>query len=110
MRGYKVPAGKMVMGAKGSGERNAFDIEQCARDIDRKIQDKMYEQPALNTWGIFHGDKDAQVAKQFSSTLDEVLKQFGFINQAPRTFTVKGNPMQGRSWVQELKNNLNKEV
>jgi putative heme iron utilization protein len=70
----------------------------------------MYEQPELNTWGIFHGDKDAQTAKQFSSTLDEVLKQFGFVSQAPRTFTVKGNPMQGRSWVTELKNNLNSEV
>jgi len=29
-------------------------------------------------WGIFHGDRDAQVAKQFSSTMDEVLKQFGY--------------------------------
>jgi len=27
----------MVMGAKGSGDRNAFDIEASARDIDRKI-------------------------------------------------------------------------
>lgn len=49
----------MVMGAKGSGERNSFDIEACAREIDRKIQDKMYDQPALKTWGIFHGDRDA---------------------------------------------------
>ena len=49
----------MVMGAKGSGERNAFDIDQCSREIDRKIQDKMYEQPAFKTWGIFHGDRDA---------------------------------------------------
>jgi putative heme iron utilization protein len=70
----------------------------------------MYEQPELNTWGIFHGDKDAWTAKQFSSTLDEVLKQFGFVSQAPRTFTVKGNSMQGKSWVTELKNNLNSEV
>jgi hypothetical protein len=51
------------MGAKGSGERNSFDIEGCAREIDRKIQDKMYEQPALKQWGIFHGDRDAQVCK-----------------------------------------------
>lgn len=33
----------MVMGAKGSGERNTFDIESCAREIDRKIQDKMFD-------------------------------------------------------------------
>lgn len=83
----------MVMGAKGSGERNAFDIEACAREIDRKIQDKMYEQPPLKNWGIFHGDRDAQVCKQFQSTMDEVLKQFGFENAAPTTFAIKGNPM-----------------
>lgn len=46
------------MGAKGSGERNAFDIEQCSRDIDRKIQDKMYEQPELKRWAIFYSDRD----------------------------------------------------
>jgi hypothetical protein len=27
LKGYKVPAGKMVMGAKAGGERNMFDIE-----------------------------------------------------------------------------------
>jgi hypothetical protein len=59
LKGYKYAAGKMVMGAKGSGERTSFDIEASARDIDRKIQDKMYEQPALKTWGIFVGDRDA---------------------------------------------------
>ena len=59
LKGIKYQAGKMVMGAKGSGERNSFDIEQSLRDIDRKIQDKMFDQPALKTWGIFHGDRDA---------------------------------------------------
>jgi len=60
----------MVMGSKPSGERNSFDIEACAREIDRKIQDKMYDQPALKVWGVFHGDRDAQIAKQFSSTME----------------------------------------
>lgn len=70
LKGYKYKAGNMVMGAKGSGDRNTFDIEACSREIDRKIQDKMYEQPALKTWGIFHGDRDANIAKQFSSTME----------------------------------------
>lgn len=43
LKGFKYKAGNMVMGAKGSGERNQFDIEGCAREIDRKIQDKMYD-------------------------------------------------------------------
>ena len=74
LKGYKYKAGNMIMGAKGSGERNTFDIEQCSRDIDRKIQDKMYEQPALHTWGVFHGDRDAQIAKQFTSTMEQCLQ------------------------------------
>jgi len=63
LKGFKYKAGNMMMGAKSSGERNVFDIEQCAREIDRKIQDKMYEQPALKMWGIFHSDRDATIAK-----------------------------------------------
>jgi len=43
LKGYKYRAGNLIMGAKASGERNTFDIEGCARDIDRKIQDKMFE-------------------------------------------------------------------
>jgi hypothetical protein len=47
------------MGATSSGSQNKFDIESCARDIDRKIQAKMFKQPALKKWLIFHGDRDA---------------------------------------------------
>lgn len=37
LKGFKYKAGNMLMGAKSSGERNVFDIEQCSREIDRKI-------------------------------------------------------------------------
>lgn len=37
LKGYKYKAGNMIMGAKGSGDRNSFDIENCSREIDRKI-------------------------------------------------------------------------
>ena len=47
------------MGATSSGAPNKFDIEKSAREMDRKIQAKMLNQPALKTWGIFHGDRDA---------------------------------------------------
>jgi len=53
----------------------------------------MFEQPALKTWGIFHGDRDAQVCKQFTQTMDQVLQQFGFESATPQTFVVKGNAM-----------------
>ena len=109
LKGFKYKAGNMIMGAKGSGERNTFDIEACAREIDRKIQDKMYEQPALKTWGIFHGDRDANIAKQFSSTMDQCLQQFGYESTAPAVFPVKGG-MNSGAWQRELKAKLNEGV
>jgi len=109
LKGHKYTAGRMVMGAKGSGDRNSFDIEQSARDIDRKIQDKMFEQPALKTWGIFHGDRDAQVVKSFTSTMDQVLQQFGYESAQPEIFVVKGG-MNAAAWIKELKAKLNKNV
>jgi len=40
--GYKFNAGNIIMGMKGSSQIK-FDIEAAGRDIDRKIQDKMYD-------------------------------------------------------------------
>jgi hypothetical protein len=31
----------------------------------------MFTQPELKTWGIFYGDRDAQIANQFASTLKQ---------------------------------------
>lgn len=73
LQGWKYDAGNLVMGATASGAPNSFDIERSARELDRKIQAKMFTQPALKTWGIFHGDRDAQVANQFKSTLKQCL-------------------------------------
>lgn len=73
LEGWKYDAGNLVMGATASGAPNTFDIEKSARELDRKIQAKMFTQPALKTWGIFHGDRDAQVANQFKSTLKQCL-------------------------------------
>jgi hypothetical protein len=52
LTGTKLNAGKLVMGKLHDGSRVSFDIEDC-HDIDRRIQSKMYEQPALKKWGIF---------------------------------------------------------
>lgn len=70
----------------------------------------MYEQPALKTWAIFHGDRDANIAKQFSSTMDECLKQFGYEGSAqPAVFPVRGG-MNPESWKKEIKSKLNNNV
>lgn len=62
LQGFKYAPGKLQMGAGSSGAPMAIDIEANARDLDRKIQGKMFTQPAFRTWGIFHGDRDAQIA------------------------------------------------
>jgi hypothetical protein len=56
--GFKYGAGKLLMGPSPSGAPNSFDIEASARDIDRKIQGKMFTQTPLKKWAIFHGDRD----------------------------------------------------
>jgi len=69
----------------------------------------MFEQPALKTWGIFHGDRDAQIAKQFTSTMEQVLQQFGYESAQPETFVVKGGN-NASAWIKELKAKLNPNV
>lgn len=69
LKGFKYDAGNLLMGAGSSGAPTSFDIERNAREIDRKIQGKMFTQTPLKTWGIFHGDRDAQIANQFKSTM-----------------------------------------
>jgi hypothetical protein len=73
LNGFKYTPGKLQMGAGASGTPQSIDIEANARDLDRKIQGKMFTQPALRTWGIFYGDRDAQIANQFKSTMKQCL-------------------------------------
>jgi aubergine len=44
LQGFKYNAGNLLMGANASGTPASFDIEKCAREIDRKIQGKMFTQ------------------------------------------------------------------
>jgi len=83
LRGFKYEAGNLMMGPGSSGAPVSFDIEKNAREIDRKIQGKMFTQTELKTWGIFYGDKDAQVGNQFKSTMEECLKTCGYANNPP---------------------------
>lgn len=68
----------------------------------------MFDQPALKVWGIFHGDRDSGIAKQFSSTMEECLRQFGYESCAPATFPVRG--IQPDAWKRELQSKLNSNV
>jgi len=37
LQGFKYNAGNLLMGPNASGTPASFDIEKCAREIDRKI-------------------------------------------------------------------------
>lgn len=109
LTGYKYDAGNLVMGANSNGAPNSFDIESNAREIDRKIQAKMFTQPALKTWGIFHGDRDAQAANSFKSTMKLCLDQVGYESSDPAVHQIKGG-MQSAPWIKVLKEQLKEGV
>ena len=97
------------MGAGASGTPASIDIEANARDLDRKIQGKMFTQPAFKTWGIFHGDRDAQVATQFKSTMKQCLDQCGYPESEPNVVQVRPG-MKLDAWIKALKEQLNEGV
>ena len=109
LEGYKYDAGKMIMGPTPSGAPNAFEIEKNARELERKVQAKMLTQPAMNTWGIFHGDRDAQTANQFKSTMKQCLDQVNFESKEPAMYPVRGGN-RADNWKRELQNHLNDGV
>lgn len=69
----------------------------------------MFTQPALKTWGIFHGDKDTQIAGQFKSTMAECLKTCGYDGSDPMVCQIKP-AMKFDNWKKELKKHLNDGV
>lgn len=109
LEGFKYQAGRLLMGPNASGTPNSFDIEQCAREIDRKIQGKMFTQTQLKDWCIFYGDKDGQVANQFKSTMKECLDTCGYDKTEPRMCEVKPG-MRVDNWIKSLKAQLKEGV
>lgn len=69
----------------------------------------MFTQPPLKTWGIFHGDRDAQVANQFKSTMKQCLDQVQYESSDPAMYQVKPG-MRADAWIKELKAQLNEGV
>jgi len=69
----------------------------------------MFTQPPLKTWGIFHGDRDAQVANQFKSTMKQCLDQVGYESSDPAIYPVKQG-MRSDNWIKELQKQLNEGV
>jgi len=82
------------------------DIEKSAREIDRKTQSKMFESVKLERWGIFHGDRDTQVANQFKSAIAQSFKNVSFDFAEPAMHQVRPG-MKSDAWIRELQKQLN---
>lgn len=106
LTGYKYDAGNLILGPTSSGAPNKVDIEKSGRELDRKVSAKMFTQPAMNKWGIFHGDRDAQVANSFKSSITQILKQVSFEYAEPAVYSVKPG-MKSDAWIKELQKQLN---
>jgi hypothetical protein len=94
------------MGPTSNGNAFQFDIEKSAREIDRKIQAKMFTQPALRNWAIFHGDRDGQSANSFKSTMKQCLDQVAYESCDPELHSVRPG-MKADAWIRALKEKLN---
>lgn len=109
LSGFKYTPGNLQMGAGSSGTPMSIDIERNARELDRKIQGKMFTQPALKTWGIFHGDRDSQIANQFKSTMKQCLDQCGYPPSEPNMVQVRPG-MRVDAWIRTLQQQINEGV
>lgn len=69
----------------------------------------MFKQVPLKMWGIFHGDRDAQIANQFKSTMKQCLDTCGYDSSEPQLFSVRPG-MRVDAWIRELQNRLNDGV
>lgn len=55
VKAVKYEAGNYVMGkSEASNQIIKFDIESNGRDLEKKVQNKMFEQPPISKWGIFY--------------------------------------------------------
>lgn len=63
----------------------------------------------MKNWGIFYGDRDAQTANQFKSTMKQCLDQVGFEADDPAMYAVKPG-MKSNAWIKELKKQLNNDI
>lgn len=57
------------MGKKSNGEKFTFPLDCNGNDFDRNIQNSMYRQMELNTWGIFYEKFNKKEADAFFNNL-----------------------------------------
>ena len=61
----------------------------------------MFRTPKLDRWGIFYGDRDAQIANQFKNAIAQTFENVSFETKEPAMHQVK-YAMKSEAWIKEL--------
>ncbi|OMJ75543.1 hypothetical protein SteCoe_25277 [Stentor coeruleus] len=104
LTGRVVSAGQIVM-----GDNTAFKINDSTGSFDRDIQRKMFAQPRLDKWGIFHCENDKKLVEQsLMANLIQVIKTFNVSCEKPAIFSVSSD--KWNDWDRVLRQSLNPTV
>jgi aubergine-like protein len=104
LTGRVLPAGKISM-----GDQNSFKINEATGNFDRDIQQKMFNQPKIDKWGIFYTESDKQlVERSLLTNLVQVVKTFQFACEKPAMFGVSSE--RWSDWDRVLRSTLNPTV
>ncbi|OMJ90456.1 hypothetical protein SteCoe_7154 [Stentor coeruleus] len=99
-----ISAGNIIMGDNAS-----FRINEAIGSFDRDIQRKMYTQPKLDRWGIFHCENDKKLVEQnLMTNLVQVMKTYCVACDKPATFIVASD--KWGDWDRILRQSLNPSV
>nr|AEX87965.1 Otiwi3 [Sterkiella histriomuscorum] len=108
LEGQRITGGQVLMGQNASGQRSTFNIDCNPQDFDRNIQQEMFNQIPLKTWGIFFEQNNQKDADAFVRELQKCLEQFKYKADKPQLFCIQGRGYQ--AWENELKKKLNPSV
>lgn len=101
---HVMPAGQIIV-----GNNQSFRINEAIGNFDRDIQKKMYSQPRIDKWGIFHVDFDKKLVEQnLLNSLLQSIKTFNVACEKPATFSVSSDRWE--DWDRILRQTLNQSV
>ena len=98
--GHMMKVGNYQLGFQNGkdGPRIQFNAETTP-DIDRKIQNMMYNQPKLEKWAIMYEASQESVATSFQSNLKECIATFKFNCTPPRAIKLNNK----NDWIPEIR-------
>jgi len=103
LRGRSLAAGKIKM-----GDNKTFNINEQNGGFDREVQNKMFSQGRLKTWGVMFPERESKLCDSFLNTLNQVVRTFRIDCSQPKKFPVRTENWS--DWDRKLREVLNPEV